>query len=60
MTQGILLVPYTLIQSILIGLRGCFVLLTLYHYALKSGQLSPDLHLNMIKSEELGPFLICR
>ena len=51
MTQGILLVPYTLIQSILIGLRGCFVLLTLYHYALKSGQLSLGFYLNRIKLE---------
>ena len=54
LNQGILSMPYILIQSIIIWCRGSFVSLNLYHYALKRVRPSLDLYLNIIKSEELG------
>ena len=39
-----------------LGIRSCFIPLTLYQYALKRGKLSLDLYLNSINSGWLGHF----
>ena len=57
MNQGLLLIPYNLIQYLLLGFRGRFFSLTLHQYEIKRGQLYLDLYLNIISSEELDPFI---
>ena len=54
--QGILLIPYTLILSMLLGRGISLVPSTLYQYALKIGQLSLDLYIHSIKGWDSGPF----
>ena len=56
MNQGILSMSYTLIQLIFLGV-DVVCTITVYHYALKRGQISIDLYLNIINSGYLGPHL---